>query len=130
MADYFLDPPILIAYFKKEDSRTYDLIVSVIEGRTSAAISAVTVAEVWSVSAMAEERARHDRRTVIEFCQVIAVERRTAERGGELRWRYNLALPDALIAACAEQAGGYFLSKDPHFKRLLDAHVLAGEVYE
>jgi predicted nucleic acid-binding protein len=130
MADYFLDTSVLVAYFKKEDARTHDLMAQVLEGQATAAISAVTVAEVWSASDMADESARRDRQATMELCQVLPVDRLVAERAGELRRRHALALPDALIAASAEQSTARFLSKDPHFSRLLSAGVLQGEVYE
>ncbi len=129
MADYFLDTSVLVAYFKKEDARTHDIMAQVL-GHATAAISAVTVAEVWSASDMANESTRRDRQATMELCQVVTVDRLVAERAGGLRRRHALALPDALIAASAEQSTARFLSQDPHFSRLLAAGVLQGEVYE
>ncbi len=130
MADYFFDTSVLIAYFKKEDLQTHDAITRVLEKQSTAAVSAITVAELWSSSDMVDEVVRGDRLATIEFCEIIPIDRVMAERGGELRREYNLALPDALIAACAEQSGGQFFTKDPHFNRLLKVGVLTGQVYE
>ncbi|MBI3914172.1 MAG: PIN domain-containing protein [Chloroflexi bacterium] len=73
---------------------------------------------------------RAKRLALLNVLDVTPINREIAERGGELRRLHNLALPDALIAACAEHAGGQFFSKDPHFKRLLEAGILSGAVYD
>lgn len=77
------------------------------------------------------EQAAHQRErlAVISLLEIISIDQAVAERGGELRRQLGLHLPDALIAACAEQAGAEFWSKDPHFERLLSAGVLKGKVY-
>ncbi len=130
MANYFFDTTVLVAYFRKEGAQTHDLFMRVWSGQATATISTVTVAEVWSASDMTDETVQSERRAIIELLGIIAIDRAIAERGGELRRRHNLALPDALIAACAERAGGQFYSKDPHFRRLLESGVLTGVVYE
>jgi len=50
MADYFFDTTVLVAYFKKEDPQTHDFVARVLDGQATAAISAITIAEVWSAS--------------------------------------------------------------------------------
>ncbi len=129
MPDFFFDTSVLVAYFKREDMQSREWIVQVLNGQASAAVSAITVAEVWSASDMADDIARRERQATLDLLDVIPINRVIPIRGGELRREHNLALPDALIAACAEQSGGQFLSKDPHFNRLLEANVLSGQVY-
>ncbi len=129
MADYFFDTSVLIAYFKEEDLRTAWLLESIFRADATAMLSAVTVAEVCSASDMSDLRLRTKRLATLDLFEVVALDRTIAVRGGELRREYNLALPDAMIAASAEQAGGRFLSKDSHFNRLLKAGRLIGEVY-
>ena len=128
--NYFFDTTVLIAYFKDEDSYTARLVEPVLKRQNTAAISVVTVAEVFAASDMDNPDLRARRLAVLNSLVVIPVDRALAERGGELRREHHLELPDALIAACAEQAGGQFLAKDPHFERLLKAKVLSGQVYE
>ncbi|MBI3742279.1 MAG: PIN domain-containing protein [Chloroflexi bacterium] len=129
MADYFFDTTVLVAYFKKEDTQTHGLFARILNGQVIAAISAITIAELWSTSEITDQTAKSERVATIDLFEIVTVDRQIAERGGELRRIYNLALPDALIAACAEREGGQFFSKDPHFKRLVDAKVLIGSVY-
>ena len=73
---------------------------------------------------------RAKRLAVLAALFVQPLDRAIAERRGALRREYHLDLPDALIAASAEHAGGRFLSKDPHSDRLVKAGMLNGEVYE
>ena len=129
-AHYFFDTTVLVAYFKKEDIYTHDIVTQVLDEKATASISVITVAEVVAASDMNEPELRDRRLAVLNALTVIPVDRALAERGGELRREHHLELPDALIAACAEQAGGRFLAKDPHFERLLKAKVLSGQVYE
>lgn len=67
--------------------------------------------------------------TLTSLLDVVSIDQAIGERGGELRGQHGLHLPDALIAACAERAGGDFKTKDPHFERLLHAGIVNGEVY-
>ncbi len=129
VSDYFLDTSVLIAYFKKEDQQTHDLITQVLDRQASATISAITVAEIWSASDMVDDIIREERQSVLELLDVRAIDNTIAQYAGKLRRQHNLALPDALIAACAVEAGGRFYSKDPHFSRLLKSGVLTGQVY-
>ncbi len=129
MAKYFFDTTILIAFFKKEDPRTHDLFSEVLNGESTGAISVITLAEVYAGSDMTEETIRRDRQATLALLDVVEVNRSMAQRAGGLRRQHHLELPDALIAACAEQVGGKFFSKDPHFIRLLDAGILNGEIY-
>lgn len=129
MAYYFFDTSVLVAYFKEEDTRTVEIVESVLIGERSANISAITVAEIFSASDMADSLLRDKRLAVLNLLNMTAVDRAIAERSGELRRQHNLALPDALIAACAEQSGGKFFSKDPHYNRLFKAGILAGQIY-
>lgn len=129
MPDYFFDTSVLVAYFKNEDSRTLSLIGEVISGRMTAAISAITVAEVWATPAMGDPSVQRQRQALLALLQIVAIDRQVAEQGGTLRRRHSLDIPDALIAACCHSAGGHFLTKDPHFNRLLDIGLLSGEVY-
>jgi len=129
MAKYFFDTTVLIAFFKREDSKTHDLFSEILDGGSSATISVITLAEAYSWSEMTDETIRRDRQAILALLQVIDVNRSMAQRAGGLRRQHNLELPDALIAACAERAGGKFFSKDAHFNRLLDSGILDGEIY-
>ena len=93
-------------------------------------ISAITVAEICAASDMDDPGLREKRLAVLNLLNKISIDASIAERGGELRRQHNLALPDALIAACAEQVGGHFLTKDVHFNRLMKTGILQGDVYE
>lgn len=130
MANYFFDTSVLVAYFKEEDARTVHVVESVLNGDEAGFISAITVAEICAASDMDDPSLRERRLAVLNLLHPMPIDQSIAERGGELRRQHNLALPDALIAACAEYAGGRFLTKDPHFNRLLKAGTLEGEVYE
>jgi predicted nucleic acid-binding protein len=129
MPDYFFDTSVLIAYFKREDLQTHTLIERILEGNATAAISAITLAELWAVSEMEDIKIRDERQALVELLEAVAVDREVAEAAGSLRRKYNLQLPDALIAASCQRVGGHFYSKDPHFKRLTDAKVLLGTIY-
>ncbi len=130
MPDCCLDTSVLVAYFKNEDVRTVEIVERIVAGENTAVVSAITVAEIVASSEMNDPALREKRLAVLGFFDVVLIDRGVAERGGELRRQHNLALPDALIAACAEKSGGRFLSKDTHYNRLLNANVLTGEVYE
>ncbi len=129
MPDYFFDTSVLVAYLKEEDERTVNIVDATLMGNSTASISAITVAEVCAASDMNDAGLREKRLAMLELLNVVPIGREIAERGGELRRQHGLALPDALIASSAEHSGGRFVSKDPHFNRLLDAGVLIGEVY-
>jgi predicted nucleic acid-binding protein len=129
MPDYFLDTSVLIAYFNREDTRTVELIETVRRGEATAAISAMTVAELWAAAVMHDDEERARRIALVTLLDVTPIDFTLAQRGGELRRVHGLKIADALIAACAQHAGGKFMSKDPHYNRLLRASVLAGEVY-
>lgn len=130
MADYFFDTSVLVAYFAAEDIRSQELVQQVVDGSRRAAISALTVAELWATTLMEQAAQKQERLALISLFDVINIDQATAERGGELRRLHGMHLPDALVAACAERAGGEFMSKDSHFERLLKAGVLRGQVYE
>jgi predicted nucleic acid-binding protein len=129
MSNYFLDSSVLIAYLKEEDTYTVEIVDNALKSGATVTIAAITVAEITSASDMNNLVLREKRMALLSLLDVKIIDRAIATRGGELRRIYNLALPDALIAACAEQAGGEFLSKDPHFNRLINANVLNGRVY-
>ena len=130
MADYFFDTSVLVAYFKEEEAHTVQLVESVLSGNEVGYISAITVAEICAASDMDDPGLREKRLAVLNLLNKISIDASIAERGGELRRQHNLALPDALIAACAEQVGGHFLTKDVHFNRLMKTGILQGDVYE
>ena len=52
MPDHFFDTTVLIAYFRDEDKQSELLVENVLTGKKSAAVSAITVAELWSVQDM------------------------------------------------------------------------------
>ncbi|MBI5651041.1 MAG: PIN domain-containing protein [Chloroflexi bacterium] len=56
-------------------------------------------------------------------------DRAIAQRGGEIRRKHQLKLPDAIIAASCMRSGGHLFSKDPHFRRLIKVHVVEGTIY-
>lgn len=128
ITDYFFDTSVLVAYFV-EDARSRELVEEVVEGTKRGAISALTVAELWATPLMEQVERQKERLAVISLLDVVNIDRPIAERGGELRRQHGLHLPDALIAACAEHAGGDFKTKGPHFERLLRAGIIKGEVY-
>lgn len=129
MADYFFDTSVLVAYFKKEDARTHDLFERILAGQVTAAISAITVAELWSVSDMLDQKTVEERGAVIALFEIVPIDHAIAQRAGELRRAHNLHLPDALIAASCIAVGARFYSKDSHFERLILANVLQGAIY-
>ncbi len=129
MSDYFFDTSVLVAYFKNEDARSAALIEEVLNGKATAAISAITVAELWSVKST--DPATHNyREAVIQLMETVAVDASVAKRGGAIRQAHGLKLPDALVVACCQTINGRFFSKDPHFRRVLSASQVVGEVYE
>ena len=128
MPDYFFDTSVLVAYFKNEDSRSAALVEAVINGQATAAISAITIAELWAVKQQ-DVQARRRQQAVLQLMQSVPVDTPVAERGGLIRQIHDLQLPDALVAACCQVVGGRFFSKDPHFRRMLDQHEIIGEIY-
>lgn len=128
MADYFLDTSVLVAYFRREGLRSRELLEDVFDGKATAAVSAITVAELWSWGDMDNEVVARQRQAVLQFMQVVAVDEAIAKRGGAVRRTHGLRTPDALIVACCQHVGGTFYSKDPHFRRVLDRHEVAGEI--
>jgi len=129
MADYFFDTSVLIAFLAREDTRTVALIDEVLQGDATAGISALTVAELWAPAAMSDQSERDRRAALVGLLQVYPIDQRVAEHAGDIRRQFGLRIPDALIVACAQAAGGRFLSKNQHFRRVLEDGVLAGEVY-
>jgi predicted nucleic acid-binding protein len=127
--DYFFDTTVLVAYFKKEDQHTHEIVTQVLDGQGIASISVITIAEIVAASDMDQPELRDKRLALLDALTVVPIDRTIAERDGELRRVFHLELPDALIAACAEQAGGQFLTKDPHFGRLITARLLTGQAY-
>ena len=129
MPDYFFDTSVLIAYFKNEDVKSAALVEEVIDGKATAAISAITVAELWSIKST--DPATHSyREAVIQLMETVAVDASVAKRGGAIRQAHGLKLPDALVVACCQTTTGSFFSKDPHFRRVLNANEVLGEIYE
>ena len=129
MPDYFFDTSVLIAYFKREDPRTLTMLADVIAARATAAISAMTIAELWAAPEMANPTRQAERLAVVSMLQIVAVDQAIAQRGGTIRRDHGLRIADATIAATAQQTGGRFMSKDAHLQRLISAQVLIGEVY-
>ena len=128
MPDYFFDTSVLVAYFKNEDARSTALVEAVINGQATAAISAITIAELWAVKQQ-DVSAHRRQQAVIRLMKAVPVNTSVAKRGGIIRQIHGLTLPDALVAACCQVVGGHFFSKDPHFRRVLDQHEITGEVY-
>ena len=128
MPDYFFDTSVLVAYFKNEDARSTALVEAVINGQATAAISAITIAELWAVKQQ-DVSAHRRQQAVIRLMKAVPVNTSVAKRGGIIRQIHGLKLPDALVAACCQVVGGQFFSKDPHFRRVLDQHEITGEVY-
>lgn len=129
MPDYFFDTSVLVAYFGGEDTHSQDLVNEIVDGDKQGAISALTVAELWAAPIMEQAERKRERLAIISLLDVVSIDQAIGERGGELRRQLGLHLPDALIAACAERAGGDFETKDPHFERLLRSGIVKGEVY-
>ncbi|HLE30074.1 MAG TPA: PIN domain-containing protein [Anaerolineales bacterium] len=128
MPDYFFDTSVLIAYFRNEDTRSEVLLEEVLNGKATAAISAITVAEIWSAKNIDAET-RRLQQAVVQLMEAVPVDASVAKRGGAIRRTHGLKLPDALVVACCQVSGGKFFSKDPHFRRVLDQHEITGEVY-
>ena len=128
MPDYFFDTSVLIAYFRNEDTRSEVLLEEVLNGKTTAAISAITIAEIWSAKNIDAETRRRQQ-AVVQLMEAVPVDASVAKRGGAIRLTHGLKLPDALVVACCQVGGGKFFSKDPHFERVLNAHEIVGEVY-
>ena len=129
MPDHFFDTTVLIAYFRDEDKQSELLVENVLTGKKSAAVSAITVAELWSVQDMDDAIIQRIREAVVQLMEVVPVDASIAKRGGAIRRPHGLKLPDALIIACCHSVGGRFFSKDPHFTRLIDANEIEGEIY-
>jgi len=128
MPDYFFDTSVVLAYFKNEDARCVSLVKEVVQGQYTAAVSVITVAEVWASSEMKDSNIRSDRLAVLALMQIVPIDTRLAEHGGIIKGQYASELPDALIAASCHQVGGRFFAKDRHFHRLLTAGLLTGEI--
>lgn len=128
MPDYFFDTSVLIAYFRNEDTRSAVLLEEVLTGRATAAISTITIAEIWSAKDIDPETRRR-RQALVQLMEAVPVDASVAKQGGAIRLTHSLKLPDALVVACCQVSGGRFFSKDPHFERVLNAQEIVGEVY-
>jgi len=126
---FFFDTSVLIAYFRNEDIKSEALIEDVLNGTAIGAVSAITVAELWSLKDMNDSDIQRRRQAVIQLMDIVPIDTSVAQRGGAIRRTYGLKLPDALVVACCQTAGAQFFSKDPHFQRVLNANEIPGEVY-
>ncbi len=129
MPDYFFDTSVLIAYLKDEDARSTNLVDQVRTRQKTAAISAVTVAEIHAATELDNPTKAIKRKALLAFFQVAPLDQSIAENAGLLKRRHQLALPDAIVAATCLQVGGLFFAKDAHFDSLLKQRLLKGTVY-
>ena len=82
MPDYFFDTSVLIAYFKREDPRTLTMLADVIAARATAAISAMTIAELWAAPEMANPTRQAERLAVVSMLQIVVIDQgRVAMQG-------------------------------------------------
>ncbi len=129
MPDYFFDTSVLVAYLKNEDAQSTNLVGLVVTRQKTAAISALTVAEIHAATELDNPTKSLQRKALLALFQVTPLDQSIAENAGLLKRRHQLALPDAIVAATCIQVGGFFYAKDSHFDQLLKQRLIKGTVY-
>ena len=76
MPTYFFDTSVLIAYFEREYARCVRLIDDLLGGRATAAISLLTVAELWAAPDMTDASTERERVALTTLMEVIRLCRR------------------------------------------------------
>jgi predicted nucleic acid-binding protein len=115
-----IDTDVLVDYLRGRE----DAVSFLTSQRGDLLVSVVTVAELHAGVRQNEESALGE---CLRLFKVVSVDSETAAMGGAMRRRYlkshDLALADALIAACAQRAGALLVTLNRRHYPML-AHVL------
>lgn len=114
---YTLDTNILI-YFLKGDLRVVKFLREKISGGSRFFISAITEAELFSYSEItSEEFTKID--DILKTLSIIPVDSQIARLSGFFKRRYNIALPDTIIAATTYLTNSILLTRNvKDFKKI------------
>lgn len=121
-----LDTKPLIKLFAGEEGweDVQEILSQVEQGRLEAAISVVTLTEVYYKYVreqridLAKTRTEQLRRGL--NIGIIPVGPEVAVQAGELKGKYPVSIADAFIAACARVQGASVVSDDPEFSRMVE----------
>jgi Predicted nucleic acid-binding protein, contains PIN domain len=119
---YLVDTDVIINYLKGKD-KSKDFLMGIIDGEVIGFFSVITEAELLSGARDTKDEASiYD---ILDVMEVIEVERKIAITAGKLRRKYyaayNTELPDAIIAATAEERGLILATANEKHFRMFEA---------
>ncbi len=128
-----LDTKPLIKLFAKEEGweAVQKILSSVEEGEMEAAISVVTLTEIYYMY-LQEGREDLGRNRVLDirhavYVKSLWIDEEMAIRAGEFKGKYGVPVADAFIAAAAYSEESIVISDDAHFKRIAEIVTLTEE---
>ena len=128
-----LDTKPLIKLFAKEEGwqAVQRILSGVEEGKAEAAISVVTLTEIY-YKYLQEKREDLGAARVQDIRHAmningLGIDEETAVRAGEFKGKYGVPVADAFIAAAACLEGSIVISDDPDFKRIAEIKALTEE---
>ncbi len=122
----FLDTLPLVDFFKMHSQAVKDIILDSEQGGEQLGISVLTISELFYILAgfRGIEFAKACTDNIKAQLAVLNVDAQTAEKAGELKFRYagkgkkGLPMADAIIAATALELDAALVTSDPHFRKI------------
>ncbi len=111
MSYFVVDTSVLIDYLRGF-GESQGIMERVKNGEIQAGISTLTQTELFSGKGSEVEQTRRKIENVLEFFVKINVDEQVAIKAGEFRRRYDVGIPDAIIAATAFISNAKLLTCD------------------
>ena len=120
---YLLDTNIFIYYFNGETA-VQSIVSEVLAGQSTGSYCPVSWAELLCYPALTEEEANQIRSFLRLFTSV-SLNEQVLDRAAQIRCSRRIALPDALIAACAIKSNSILMTRNIRdFQHIADLSIL------
>lgn len=101
MSRILLDSSIIIDLLRRKD-KTQTLLHKLTLQGYHLAIAIITHAELYSGKSIWEkQKAREELETILQYIEIISIDKSISEKAGEIRAHYQINLLDAIIASTA-----------------------------
>jgi len=118
MSKTVYDTRFLIEHYYSKDREVLRRLKEEIRKTKERYISAIVVHEVYQLTLKLEGRETAILRTNLleKDFRIVNVDTEIAKSSAELRYKYNISMPDSIIAATSLSLNATCLSDDPHLK--------------
>ena len=118
MSKTVYDTRFLIEHYYSKDREVLRRLKEEIRKTRERYISAIVVHEVYQLTLKLEGRETAILRTNLleKDFRIVNVDTEIAKSSAELRYKYNISMPDSIIAATSLSLNATCLSDDPHLK--------------